>query len=405
MINWSPSCDTIIVGKNQAGLRGDTTTSYFTLIRRDDRWIQIDSAGISLPDIFPRHTLTGRLSLSSDFLIGVAQTLDSPPELGVYDISTSQAQVITNFNDPLKTLPLGKIEEVNWKTAEGVVWKAHLVTPHLYLPGQCYPAVVMIMDMSFSDRYVLDGRIYRASYPIQALASQGIAVLMVYFPPEFFAHYADPEERAIILTGTDGAVRYLIDHEIADSLRIAVTGFSHSGYVVEYAIQQSKFRYAAAVAIDNWDASYFGYVLSANPLFWKAHEQFYGEMLYCSEREQWFKHAPGFNPGKVRTPLLLETHNSHHSGEAGTRVFSWEVFSGLKRFGKPVELVRYTYGEHTMIKPLEQFSSATRQVDWLRFWLQGYEDPSPEKAAQYFRWRRLRKQQEQNTPEVPLPAD
>jgi hypothetical protein len=259
--------------------------------------------------------------------------------------------------------------------------------------------------MSFCDTYVLDGRFYRASYPVQALASQGIAVLMVYFPHEFFEEYVTPKERPIILAGAEGAVRYLIDQGIADSSRVAITGFSHAGYVAEYAVQPSALRYAAAVAIDNWDGSYVGYALLTYPGQWMSLERFYGGTPYGPAREAWFKHAIGFNPGRVRTPLLLETHNPHYSGENGsTRFWSWEVYAGLKRFGKPVELVRYAYGDHTLVKPLEQLSSATRQVDWLRFWLQDYEDPSSHKEAQYIRWRRLRAQQERNAPAVRLPA-
>jgi hypothetical protein len=31
-----------------------------------------------------------------------------------------------------------------------------------------------------------------------------------------------------------------------------------------------------------------------------------------------------------------------------------------------------------------------RNVDWYRFWLQGYERPSPEDPEQYKRWKHLR---------------
>jgi hypothetical protein len=32
-----------------------------------------------------------------------------------------------------------------------------------------------------------------------------------------------------------------------------------------------------------------------------------------------------------------------------------------------------------------------RNLDWFRFWLQGYEDPDESKRPQYVRWRALRK--------------
>jgi hypothetical protein len=35
-------------------------------------------------------------------------------------------------------------------------------------------------------------------------------------------------------------------------------------------------------------------------------------------------------------------------------------------------------------------------VDWFCFWLKGEEDPDPDKAEQYKRWRELRKLQSNN---------
>jgi hypothetical protein len=41
-------------------------------------------------------------------------------------------------------------------------------------------------------------------------------------------------------------------------------------------------------------------------------------------------------------------------------------------------------------------TSQEGKVDWFCFWLKGEEDPDPEKAEQYKRWRELRKLQEEN---------
>jgi hypothetical protein len=49
--------------------------------------------------------------------------------------------------------------------------------------------------------------------------------------------------------------------------------------------------------------------------------------------------------------------------------------------------------EHVIANPVERMATQGMSVDWLRFWLQGYEDPAPAKADQYKRWRQLKKQQ------------
>ena len=43
--------------------------------------------------------------------------------------------------------------------------------------------------------------------------------------------------------------------------------------------------------------------------------------------------------------------------------------------------------------PPRRIASQGGSVDWMRFWLQGYEDPDPAEVEQYVRWRELRKLQ------------
>jgi hypothetical protein len=47
--------------------------------------------------------------------------------------------------------------------------------------------------------------------------------------------------------------------------------------------------------------------------------------------------------------------------------------------------------------PLERIASLQRNVDWFRFWVQGYEAKAPDyDPDQYVRWRKLRDQKEWN---------
>jgi hypothetical protein len=72
---------------------------------------------------------------------------------------------------------------------------------------------------------------------------------------------------------------------------------------------------------------------------------------------------------------------------------SYEVFSGLNRLNKPVELYFYPNEGHTPEHPQARLASMQRNVDWFRFWLQGYERPNPEDPDQYKRWENFRELQ------------
>ncbi len=44
---------------------------------------------------------------------------------------------------------------------------------------------------------------------------------------------------------------------------------------------------------------------------------------------------------------------------------------------------------HVVSMPSDLVQSQQGDVDWFRFWLQGYEDTDPAKADQYRRWESL----------------
>jgi hypothetical protein len=45
---------------------------------------------------------------------------------------------------------------------------------------------------------------------------------------------------------------------------------------------------------------------------------------------------------------------------------------------------------HNKFQPRHKLAVYARNLDWFRFWLQGYEDPDPSKAPQYAHWRSMR---------------
>ncbi|MFS6674120.1 hypothetical protein, partial [Staphylococcus aureus] len=45
---------------------------------------------------------------------------------------------------------------------------------------------------------------------------------------------------------------------------------------------------------------------------------------------------------------------------------------------------------HQKFQPRHKLAVYERNLDWFLFWLKGYEDPDPTKAAQYARWQSMR---------------
>jgi hypothetical protein len=59
-----------------------------------------------------------------------------------------------------------------------------------------------------------------------------------------------------------------------------------------------------------------------------------------------------------------------------------------------VDLIVLPYATHVVSMPADVYESQQGDVDWMRFWLQGYEDSDPAKKAQYERWEHLRELQD-----------
>ncbi len=103
----------------------------------------------------------------------------------------------------------------------------------------------------------------------------------------------------------------------------------------------------------------------------------------------WLKNSPGFNQDRIETPMRLVA-----LGNSSVTQF-WEWYVGLSLEKKPVDLVVIPDAIHLFGKPSECMLKEQGLVDWFTFWLKGEEDPKPEKAGQYARWRALRELQEE----------
>jgi hypothetical protein len=73
---------------------------------------------------------------------------------------------------------------------------------------------------------------------------------------------------------------------------------------------------------------------------------------------------------------------------------AYEFHTALVSLGKPVDLFFYPYGSHPLDTPFERVASLQRNVDWFRFWMQGYEGMTPSyDQDQYTRWKNLKEHQ------------
>jgi hypothetical protein len=324
--------------------------------------------------------------------IQLEEDMNTPPKLVILDSSGQQRTVLLDLNPQLEHLSLASVQDIVFSASNGNKIQSGFYLPPDYIAGRKYPLVIQTHGWN-PQRFWMDGP-YSTAFAAQALAARDIIVLQL---EENVNDMSTPEEPLREASAYEGAIDFLDERGMIDRNRVGIIAFSRPGLAVKYALTHSQFRFAAATIADGSDDGYFQYIALANayPALAADSEGIIGARPFAAGLTQWMDSSPDFELEKVTTPIRIEVL------EPETLFVNWEWFAGLSRLGKPVELIYLPDAAHMLVKPWDRLISQQGNVDWFCYWLKGEEDPDPDKAEQYARWRELRKLQEQNQRTAP----
>lgn len=314
-----------------------------------------------------------------------------PPDLVQVSFTTGKSRVLTNLNAEYQKIELGKVEGIEWQNKYGARCTGLLIKPVGYVAGNIYPLVIMAKTW---DESFLADTLYRTAFPPQVLANDGFVVLLANPPSVKEEPNEFPGQMGEAFNWMEmirGAIGFLAEQKLIDRNRVGVIGFSRTSWLVDFMLTHSGFKFAAASSADSGAYNYSSYWLGNDLQAIQSSETQYGGSPYGDSLRNWLEYAPAFNAKNVQTPLLMEYVGQDLVSEP---INAYEFFVALKRQGKLVELYFYPKGEHELDTPSERIASLQRNVDWFRFWIQGYEGPAPSyDPDQYVRWRHLKDQQ------------
>jgi dipeptidyl aminopeptidase/acylaminoacyl peptidase len=321
--------------------------------------------------------------------VGIRQALNQPPALVAS--RNHGPHVIWDPNPQLEGVKLAAIEIFTWKDKDGRDWKGGLFKPTGPKTGQRYPLVIQTHGFEESE-FIPSGLL--PPFAAQELAGAGIAVLQV----RDVGHgcpMGHPSEVPCVVAGYEAAVAQLQSDGVVDAANVGIIGFSYTGVYVMGAATSGSLHLKAASIVDCTLEDYFQYMSGIDFFGSKlpaALDTMVGARPFGLGLQQWLKNSSGFNLDKVDAPLLVIAE-----GRASL-LGMWQSYAGLRYLHKPVDLMMLNMEngagspgyEHVPTNPAFRVQSQGSNVDWFRFWLQGYEDPDPAKADQYRRWRALR---------------
>jgi dipeptidyl aminopeptidase/acylaminoacyl peptidase len=378
---FSPTADDVVLRLSWSNTRVTEHYQYQT-----GQWRRTASVN-DLADAANAHQVagdgsTGTAASSASPLplqLAIKQDLNTRPALWAADPASGKARQIWDPNPQLNGVRMGEVSIYRWKDATGYEWSAALIKPVGYIPGKRYPLIVETHGFHDNHEFIFAGP-FTTAFAGRAFSSAGFMVLDT---KDRHDHENTSEEAPNMVRGFESAIDQLNADGLVDPNNVGIIGFSRTCYYAESALIHAPQRYAAATLADGTDESYMSELLFGVGVDWHEGELIYGAKPFGAGLKAWVSAAPGFQLDRIQTPVMIQAVDPSSIPE------EWEIYASLSWQKKPVELLYIPEGRHVLQLPLERLASQQGDVDWFRFWMQGYEDTAAAKARQYRRWEKL----------------
>ncbi len=298
---------------------------------------------------------SGPFCAGADVTAYVAQNTTSAPELWL-SRRGGAAERVTQFNKEWDTIPLAKLEIVQYRSFDGKEIEAGILKPAGYRAGTKVPFVVMVHGGptgSWSDSFDRWG---------QLLAARGYAILYPNIRGSLGYGHDFVISNRYDWGGGDwkdvmAAVDYAVSTGLADPDRLGIGGWSYGGYMAAWAVTQTnRFKASVSGAPMTDLASEFGTespgVNSGDT--WALGTPYENQDLFI-------KHSPVTFVKNVKTPTLLLNGEEDTTDPIGQ---VQQFFRGLKWYKVDCELVVYPREGHGIREEKHQIDVLNRVIAW-----------------------------------------
>lgn len=318
-------------------------------------------------------------------LICSAASPNEPPRLVSISLESGKHETLYDPNSQLRSKLKLTTERITWKNDFGRESFGVLVYPLEFEQGRRYPLVIT----TYSCRGFLQGGTADGG-PEYALAEVGFFVLCIDFnwdtptEAETEGQSLAPSRYVAALSEYETGISNLVDRGVVDSTRVGISGFSFSSQAISYALSHTdSFQVASLRSLGVLDPTY--------EIFYHPNAGVTSNLMRVHNISSDDQDADAvfddisvsLRTNYISAPILVQASEGEH-------LSSLAAFTALTKANKPVEMYVFPNETHVLHQPYQRLVNFRRNLDWFRFWLQGYEDHDPEKATQYERWRKLR---------------
>ena len=305
----------------------------------------------------------------------VAAAADRPPHLVAIDLDRGGRRTLFDPNAALaRDMAQVPVRLLRWTDAGG---RAHT--------GQFYPAHRATGEPAplFLTYYTCPGYVRGGlgdEWPLASLAGYGIAALCINrrsgYTLDAVARYGEG------LAAVESAIDLLAARGEIDRDRVGMGGLSFGTEVTMWTAAHADLLRAASITSPLMTPTFY--------LFGSLK----GDEFLDGLRRNWQLGPPEQTPGRwrelspamhldaIRAPLLMQMPEQEY-------LYALDFAIPLIR-ARRADLYVFPNAAHQKFLPSHKLAAYQRNLDWFRFWLQGYERRDPAVREQYARWREMR---------------
>jgi len=294
----------------------------------------------------------------------------SPDVYASIDIKTEQK--LSNTNPQQQNYNWGTAELVGWTTPKGFKSQGILYKPENFDASKKYPMIVYFYEKLSDGLYT-----YQPPAPtpsrlnIPYFVSNGYLV----FAPDISYEQGYPGRSAEEFINS--GVEALKKNTWVDGSKIGIQGQSWGGYQVAHLITRTN-MYAAAWAgapVVNMTSAYGGirWESGMNRQFqYEKTQSRIGATLW-EKPELYIENSPLFSLPKVSTPVVIMANDADGAVPWYQGI---EMFTGLRRLGKPVWMLNYNNEAHNLVQRQNRKDIQIREQQFFDYYLKGAKAPS-----------------------------
>ncbi|MEK7406339.1 MAG: S9 family peptidase [Acidobacteriota bacterium] len=315
----------------------------------------------------PGHASGITASPDSRSLAWTSQDAQGRAEIRVARSDGQGERVLFDLTSDLNLLALGQVEEVRWKSRDGLEIAGLFIRPVGYEAGRKYPLLVEVHGGPIGGVYLMGPILNSSPLEWHLWAGRGYAV----FVPDYrssavygWDHVVQARERQDandrdfddIMSGVD----YVLNTGMVDAGRMALIGHSSGAALTNWIVTRTQ-RFRVAVSKEGWAESHLAYgtgsrVGGNSILEW-----------YCKGKpwevpQNYRKNSMIEDVNNIKTPMLFISGDTNPAIALYHNEF---LYSALKKQGVDTRFLVYRGEGHNILRPENQRDVLMRILDWV----------------------------------------